>query len=360
VKRALAVCLLFATLGGLTCVSSPLRAQNPLNSYPLGFEFADTLEDAQSRAATEGRILMLVPSALRTSTASNDLGPATEAFRAGPLVDDRVVRLIQRRVVAYGFDMDRQGARYDEDAAAIAISICPDLKFPSIMPAAPILFITPDGTELGQIDFFCTPDAFLEVLTAVVSGNVAYNELTAAEAALEDPTARARVLYDLRQFDRCLALVEDDQSSEAYFLRGAIARERGEWADMKAAFKMVSDERRKPDIQMHEILRFWEIGNFEGIKSIVTGLNRRFPHYQQAMYYLGLAMYHTGETEEAAKVWEDAILADPESAWALRLDWTRGLAKSGADSPMLSRNSQDSLLKRKYLSPQGNADLKRE
>ncbi len=344
----------------IACIfpSAIALAQNPLNQFPLGFEFADTLDEATARGEGERRVVLLVPSALRGGRNGNDIGPATEAFRAGPLVDNRIARLISRRFVAYGFDMDKRGSRYDEEAAQIAISICPDLQFPSVMPASPLLMVTPQGKELGQIDMFCTGDALLEALTKVVNENDAYRELRPDEQALDD-IQRAEVYYDLRQFDHCIEQLEGLKTSQAYYLRGAIAREQGEWAEMKAAFKMVTDEDRKMDIQMQEVRRYWTIGNYEGIKALVGGLDRRFPHYQEALYYGGLALFHTDQREEALKTWEEGVLADPETAWALRLDWTRAMAKSGPDTPLLSRSGPESLLKRNYLSPQGNSDLNR-
>jgi hypothetical protein len=324
----------------------------------FGFEFATDLASARETASRDTKILMLIPAAWRSGADSDALSPAVEAFRAGPLVDDAVVRLIQRRFVPYYFELDERGARYDETAAKLAMELCPDLAFPSVMPTPPVILATPEGKLLSTVSVYVSAADFLDSLASAVAQNEPYGELTASEAGLESRTERAQVLHDLRQLDAALEALGDDQSSHAWFLRGAIAQEQERWDEMDAAFKMVTDDNWKNEISVRELYRYWTIRNLDGIRQLAASLAPDHPRHQEAMYYLGLACYHSGDRDEALRVWGDSIQAHPDTAWSLRLDWTRGQAIRGPDAPMLE-GPPESLLNRVFLSPHGNPDLKR-
>ncbi len=267
--------------------------------------------------------------------------------------------MINRRFVPYYFEMEPRGSLYDATAAEMTLLINPELKFSSVLPTPPVMFVTPEGKSLGALNLFCTPDELFSAMVSILNENENYGRLTDDELLIADPARRATVLYELGRPDDALKMLGDDQSSEGWYLRGAIARERGEWAEMKKSFKMVTDQQRVPDMVMQQIYRCWTQGNYDGIKSLFDEITPTDPRYQEAVYYAGLAHYHSGAMPEALRLWQESIQAHPQSPWSLRLDWTRGLATHGVNSPFLTNNRPESLLGRNYLSPHGNADLSR-
>ncbi|MGI9519578.1 MAG: tetratricopeptide repeat protein [Pirellulaceae bacterium] len=332
-------------------------ADHPLEHDPTGINWAFSLEEARARATEEGRIVILKPVAFRSSTDSTELSPSTEALRAVSLVDSRVVNLLNRRFVVYYFSMDELSSQYDAQAAALSRKLHPDMRYLASMPTPPMLFMTAEGKMLGHASNFLLPDDLLEYLTGKLDENPAYAQLTPAEKAVEDAVQRAWVHYELRQFESAIELLENQQSSDAFYLRGLIAREQLEWPEMKAAFKMVTDSARLNDIKLDQALRYWELRNFEGIKAHLEGVRPDHPRYQEAMYYLGLAWFHTDDREKALELWEAALRHDRSSAWALRLDWTFGLASLNPDEYLSPTDKPPSLLGRRYLTPDGNPDL---
>ena len=228
------------------------------------------------------------------------------------------------------------------------------------MPTPPILYLTATGKLLAQASNYAAPDKQLEVMVKLLDDHPEYAELTESEEKLEDPVAKAWVHYDLRQLDDAMNLLKNQRSSEAYYLRGLIAIERSNWTDTKQAFRMVTDPKRKFDIQVDNSKRYWMVRNLKGIKRSLHELNTDNPRYTEGRYYLGLAHYHSGEIDLALRIWEQAAKNNPNDPWSLRIDWTYGLAKLGPDQMVTPLERAPSVLGRKYLSPNGNPDLESE
>ncbi len=331
---------------------------HPLKSDPTGINWAFTFQDAKRIAQDQNKIMMLKPVSARSQSDNDQLSPSAEAWRAGVLVDSRVVNLINRRFVPYYFDMDSLGSEYSKEAVFVAQNACPELRFEAALPTPPVLFLTPEGKLLHQLGNHATADEYLAAMTAVLKENPEYGLLTEQEAAVQDPMEKAWIHYELRQFDEALASIKSDQSSsEAYYLRGVIARERGDWTETRRSFRMVTDVARKRDIMIEEAHRYWAMRNFRSMLTVLDGLTAEHPRYMEGMYLLGLAHYHLEETTRAFEVWERAIKHDPQHSWALRLDWTCGLARLGREQMVLPHERPPSLLGRNYLTPNGNPDL---
>lgn len=225
------------------------------------------------------------------------------------------------------------------------------------MPTPPLMVITPDGKFLNDISVYSTADELLESLASIVHDSAELSQLNDSEKALE-AIEQAEALLDLRQFDAALEIVQDDQSSAAWFLRYVVAFERGAWVDMSSAFRMVTDKKYFDEMEIYEIRRAWNKREYEEIKKRYSALAREFPFRDEATYYAGLAYYHSDDVAKALEVWEEGIKAASESPWGLRMDWIRGVAKDGPDKPMMVNHRPESLLGRRFISPRGAWDLK--
>ncbi len=356
------VAVVAAMLGNgiLTAQDETSASEHPLQNDPTGINWAFSLEEAIERAKAESKIVLLKPVPFRSVAGSDKLSPSSEAQRAYSLVDERVVNLLNRRFVPYYFDMDPRGSEYDQVASELSLELHPEMRYVSSVPTPPMLLVSPDKKMLGYISNFLSSDEFLTKLVEILEENPPLNQLLKEEKKIEDLVERARVLYQLRRLDEAVEQLEGQQSSESYYLRVVMAREQERWSDMKAAIPLVTDSRRQQDVAVENVLRYWSIRNYEGIKAKLVGLHAGMSRYQEAAYYLGLAWYHTGEKTKAIEIWQAAVEADRETAWALRLDWTQGLATVGPDRYLSPMDKIPSMLNRKYLTPNGNPDIKKQ
>lgn len=339
--------------------SNDQSVEHPLTNDRTGIEWVFSLDAAIEKAKLTNRIVLLKPVAYRSKAGSDALSPSAEALRAVSLVDSRVVNFINRRFVPYYFDMDKMGSQYDENASKLAINLHPELGYFSAMPTPPLLLMTPERKMLGYVSNFLGPDELMKRIGEILDENSDYKMLNADERAIQDPVKKARVYYELRQLDKAMELLDQQSNSEAYYLRGLIAREQQDWPQMKASFKMVTEQSRMDDIDIEIGIRYWTIKNYEGLKAKFATIRKDHPRYQEAMYYLGLAYFLTNDPDRCMEIWEQAIETDRKSAWAFRLDWSLGLAKLGPDQFITAYQSLPSVLGRKYMSPDGNPDMKR-
>jgi len=332
---------------------------HPLSQDTTGINWAFTLEEALDRAAATNRIVILKPVSFRSNRESDRLSPSSETQRAMSFVDSRVVDLLNRRFVPYYYDMDSLGELYDDEATKLAMQLYPDLRYLSSMPTPPLLFMTPEKKFLGYASNFLSGQELLEKLVQILDENPYYGQLSQAEKNQEDPIKKARTFLELRRLDDALETLEGQESSEAWFLRACIAREQQEWLEMKTAITRITDADLLDAITVENLLRHWNSKNLEAIKVKAAEVKPQNPRYQEAMYYLGLAHFHSGDSNRALEIWENAIQTNPKSAWACRLDLTRGLVKLNPNVYLSSRDKIPSLLGREYLCPNGSADLMR-
>lgn len=331
---------------------------HPLSNDNTGINWAFTLDEALSRAAATNRIVILKPVSFRSNRNEDRLSPSSETQRAMSFVDSRVVGLLNRRFVPYYYDMDVAGELYDDEATKLAMQLYPDLRYLSSMPTPPLLFMTPEKKFLGYASNFLSGQELLEKLVQILDDNPFYGQLTQAEKDLEDPLKKARALIELRRLESALETLEGQESSEAWFLRACIAREQQEWLNMKNAITRITDKDLLAEIKVENLIRHWNSKNLDAIRMKGAEVKANNPRYQEAMYYLGLAYFHSGDSVRALDIWENAIQANPKNAWAFRLDLTRGLVKLDPNVYLSSRDKIPSLLGREYLCPNGSDDLK--
>jgi len=258
-------------------------SDSPLRDDPTGINWVFSLEDALQKARETDRIVLLKPVSYRSVEGSSDLCPSAETQRAIAFVDSRVVNLINRRFVPYYFDLEKGGALYDEQAAQLALSLFPEIRF-STMPTPPMLLMTPGGKLLTYCNNFLDGDEFLLKIGELFEEHPSYKELSVTERVETDRVKRAWIHYELRNLDEAVKLLEKQASSEANYLRVLIAREQRNWMAMKKAINLVTDTHRKLDIDVENILRYWTINNLAGIIAKGSGSGRDSRRYQEGMY----------------------------------------------------------------------------
>lgn len=232
-----------------------------------------------------------------------------------------MVRLLNRRFVPFYFDMFG-GHGADAGARAAIARQRPELARGAI-GVNPILFLTPAGDIVAEIlaDSATTP-GLLAKLEQVLREQPDFARPAAGEERLTDPVERAELLIDLRRDDEADRLLADVDQPRAHYLRGRLARWRGDFAAMRSHFGKLDKVAEFADaVRMESAYELWQGREYEKLAAHLAGFPATSARYPEARYYEGLAHYHAGRSKEARALWQATIKASEQGPWIYRMDW---------------------------------------
>ncbi|MHC4955555.1 MAG: hypothetical protein ACYTGZ_17020 [Planctomycetota bacterium] len=281
-------------------------------------------------------------------------------LRAGPLSDQRVIGLVNRRFIPFFFDLSNRGFAGDPKAREFVVKAKPVLGGRSV-PTPPVLFMTPDGKVVGEVSNYASTEAVLKTLRTVMEKNPEYMQPAAEEKSLATPEARARLFIDLLDYTRARKELKGADSSHAHYLRGHLDRRAGRWTEMKENFAKVRDPLFQDDVRMELAYRHWVGGKFDELKKALNGFPKNSNRFTEARYYEGLALFHLGKKEDAQKIWASTIKACSQDPWIYRADWAYCNSKANGGRRMFSSGAgnRTSLLNRIGYMGSPNPDLKK-
>ena len=278
-------------------------------------------------------------------------------LRAGPLSDQRIVALLNRRFVPFVFDLSDRGFAGDPKAREFVLKAKPAYGGNSVTTPR-VLFMTPEGEIVAEEDNFATEVQFLQTLRKVVSANPDFMQPTEAERALTSPVQRARVALDLLDYPQARKELTSADSDFAHFLRGQLERREANWEDMKAAFAQVRDPLFHDDVRMEKAYEFLVYGQYGKLQRALTDFPKVSNRYTEARYYEGIALYHLGKVEEAQEVWKSTIKSSKQDGWIYRADWAYCDTKQkGNRAALSSAGPRTSCLNRIGYMGRKNPDL---
>ena len=271
-------------------------------------------------------------------------------LRAGPFSDERVIRLANRRFVALYFDLDTRGAAGDADARKFVVAARKDLKG-SAVGTPPVLFMTPDGEVVGEVDNYASTETLLKKMHAVLDKCPAFAK-PARDEREDDPDA----VFDLGRYERAA-----DLYAKAGLMLGAAraARMLARWDDMEKALAAVQEADLADDVAVERAHRHWADRAFEKLRDALKDVPSTSNRYTEARYYLGLAHFHLDARDEALKVWKETIKACSQDPWIYRADWAYCDVKDGSKGAYSSADPGSSCLGRIGYMGRKNPDLKR-
>jgi tetratricopeptide (TPR) repeat protein len=279
-------------------------------------------------------------------------------LRAGPLSDERIVQLANRRFVSFYFDLSDRGAAGDPDARKFVVAARKELGGRAV-PTPRLLFMSADGKVLGSTSNYATEDQVLAAMLQVLRENPDFNKPSKMEADEANSLAQARIAIDLQQYDKARTLLRTLDSAESYYLRGRLARLSGDWDAAESLFAKVSKDTLADDLRIERAYRHWSDANFEKLVDHLREFPKESNRYSEARYYQGLALYHLGKKDEAMKLWESTIKACSQDPWIYRADWAfTTLKQDGARGFFSTSGPKDSLLGRIGYMGRANPDLK--
>ncbi len=277
-------------------------------------------------------------------------------LRAGPLSDERVIGLLNRRFVALYFDLSDRGAAADPAARKFVVAARPRLGGRAV-PTPPLLIMTPDGKVVGETSNYSSTAQVLSMLLAALEDHPEYNKPSPAEQAAATPLERARIQLNLQDLEGARKTLARDQSAEAHYLLGHIARLQKRWGSMGKHFALVKDDSLKDDVRMERAYELWYAKKHKELAEHLKDFPKESNRYTEARYYQGLAAYHGGDKEQAQQLWEVTVKSCSQDPWIYRADWAYTGLKQGPRTMVSSAGKRVSLLNRIGYMGRRNPDL---
>ncbi len=271
-------------------------------------------------------------------------------LRAGPLSDERIVRLANRRFVPFYFDLSSDGYVGDRDARKFVTAARKELAGNGVA-TPPVLFMTPEGEVVGEIDNYASAAKVLAKMQGVLEANETYAKPSEGEDA-NDP----EVALDLGKLEEARKLYE--KRGDAYGA-GAVARRQQDWDGMEKALEKVRDAKLADDVAVERGYRHWADREFEKLRDACEKIDEKSNRYTEARYYLGLAHFHRGEKEKALETWKAVIKKCSQDPWLYRADWAYCDVTDGAKGMYSADKKGSSCLGRIGYMGARNPDLKK-
>ena len=342
--------LCFALLGTPT----PAAAKTKWRADATGIKWVFPFKQAQARARAKQRLLFIRPLPFGTDE-TGGWDPVSEVMRAGPLSDERVAALVNRRFIAHYFDLSPRGIASDQPARDFVTASRFRLTRDSV-GAPPVLLMTHDGKVLDEIGNYASADEMLEALVGVLRAHPEFAKPGADEKQHGTRLSQARIAMELQDLDRALKLIKNRNKPEERLLRVKIHRWRGDFEAVAKELPRVRKKSLANEVKVERAHLLWHQGDMETMQKTLEGLSVLHPRYTEARYLEGLAWYHTGDWDKALDIWSRTIRTAREDRWIYRADWAFTQVKQGEDTTSLSQEKSPrvSVLGRiGYLAPKG-------
>lgn len=241
----------------------------------------------------------------------------------GPLCDERVAGLVRRRFVPVFIDCDETGFAYDKDAADFVFPKYDPVKKTGKMTRAwsDVLFMTAGGDILARVHRFASSDTVLVAIANLRKDHPELDEPNAGENEAPSKLERARIQIELQNLEAAKKLLADEDTDDAHYLLGRLARLDGDWATMDLEFARVKGDRFIDDLTLEKAHRFWFDRDYEKLRDQLVDFPKKARRYHESLYFLGLTYFHLEEKERALEIWKILINDLPKDRWTYKADW---------------------------------------
>lgn len=287
-------------------------------------------------------------------------------LRAGPLSDERVIRLINQRFVPFYFDLSNHGVMADPAARKFVVKANRRLGGQGV-PTPNLMIMTPAGKVVGEVSNYGTTAQILEGLLRALDEHPQFDRPSEVEKNHCDDVMAAEIKIDLLDYDgatRILnTLVENrkmppEVRGHAHYLLGRLARMDRDWQRMDAHFGKVAVKDLANDVRMERAYRFWYEEDYEQLRDHLDQFPKDSSRFTEAAYHLGLAQYHLGKKKQARKTWGACIKSCTQDPWIYRADWAHTQSKEpGGRGAFSTADKRHSLLNRIGYMGRRNPDL---
>jgi len=287
-------------------------------------------------------------------------------LRAGPLSDERIIRLINRRFVPIYFDLSDRGVMADPGARKFVVRANKRLGGRGV-PTPNLMIMTPKGKVVGEVSNYGTTVQVLKGLRRALKKHPEFNKPSELEKHHTDDIVAAQVKIDLLEYEAAAKILQklaDNKKAptqvhdHANYLLGRLARMDRDWKQVAAHFKKVKSKDLADDVRMEQAYRFWYDEDFQQLRDHLGQFSKDSNRFTEASYHLGLALYHLDEKKKARKTWSACVKSCSQDPWIYRADWAYTQSKqSGSPRGFSSAGKRSSLLNRIGYMGRRNPDL---
>lgn len=254
-------------------------------------------------------------------------------LRAGPSSDERIARLVNRRLVPFVFDL-LGGALADAKAFVVAQNKELGRRIAS---NEPLMIMRPDGRVLGETIRYDDTRHILGMLRRVLRRHDEFDRPREDEKTAQGPIAKAEILIDLCQVASARALLESVEPEgeegrlyeRARYMLARLARMERGFDEMEEHLKAVKGKEHEDDVRMERAYALWFDKDYEALAAKLRNFPKDSQRYTEARYYEGLAWHLLGKKKKARRIWKDTIEAHPEDPWIYRADRVHWSSKAG-------------------------------
>jgi hypothetical protein len=287
-------------------------------------------------------------------------------LRAGPLSDERVIRLINRRFVPLYFDLSKHGVMADKAARKFVVQANGRLGGQGV-PTPNLMIMTTKGKVVGEVSNYGTTRQVLKGLLRALDKNPDYDQPSELEKNHTDDIMAAQIKVDLLDYEGATKILKSlaknknapaEVHDHVNYLLGRLCRMDRDWKAMAGYLKKVKSKDLADDVRMEQAYRFWCQEEFEQLRAHLAQFPKDSNRVTEASYHLGLAHYHLGAKKDARKVWSRCVKSCSQDPWIYRADWAYTQSKQkGNRGSFSSSGKRNSLLNRIGYMGRGNPDL---
>ncbi len=287
-------------------------------------------------------------------------------LRAGPLSDEKVIRLINRRFVPLYFDLSKHGVMADRGARKFVVRANRRLGGSGV-PTPNLMIMTPKGKVVGEVSNYGTTREVLKGLLRALDRNPDYDQPSELEKNHTDDIMAAQIKIDLLHYEGAARILKDlakhrkasaEVRDHANYLLGRLSRLDRDWKTMGGYLNKVKSKDLADDVRMEQAYRFWYEEEYEQLRDHLAQFPKDSNRVTEASYHRGLALYHLGAKKEARKTWSRCVKSCSQDPWIYRADWAYTQSKEkGNRRGFSSSGKRNSLLNRIGYMGRGNPDL---
>jgi len=237
-------------------------------------------------------------------------------LRAGPFSDPRIQTIINNRFVNFYFDLQNHAVVGDAQAKRFVGAVKRNLTG-SRVPTPPVLICTPDGELIAEISNYASAAKMLPDLRRVIARHPGSQEPSPAER--EDPLLHAEVLGLLGHLRRAEDIFREQRDAPGTALRRArLLRWLGQPDPARRALAAAKDGSGR--WHREAAWQAWEAEDFQQALNLLEAMPEG-ERDDEDRYLSGLALWASGQREQAKRTWKDLIDSGRQGPWVYRADW---------------------------------------
>ncbi len=223
-------------------------------------------------------------------------------MRGGPLAERRVIDLLNRRFIAFYFNIGKSGSGYDADAAALIAEVDPRFGGRAV-PTPPVWVFTPDLKLLGTIDNYAPKDAYFEALRGFLRKHPDSNAMSEDEKK----GIGGKLWEELGEYDKARDAYASGGKPESSLGLARIARYEKQWDEAERRLSALTGKKGfEADLAMERAYSMLAKKDYAKAKATLVEAIKAYPRAKrlgELHFYAGVANFFLDQRDWANFHW---------------------------------------------------------